>query len=57
MNTFTAIALFAALLAASPAFAAEQSPPSTVSPRGTEGPDTRHVPPLPQHDTEWPAQR
>ena len=57
MRTFTLMALCAALLMASPLFAADQPAPSTVSPRGTEGPDTRYVTPLPQHDPEWPAHR
>jgi len=57
MRTFTAIALLAASLMASPVFAAEQSPPSTVSPRGTEGPDTRYAESVPQHGLEWPAYR
>ena len=57
MKSFTVLTLFATLLMAAPVFAAEQSAPSTISPRGTEGPDTRYVPPLPQHDPEWPAHR
>jgi len=55
MKTLMIAAVVITLLTASAAFALE--PPSSMPPKGTEGPDVRYAEMVPQHGLGWPDVR
>ena len=57
MKTLATVSLLTMLLIAATAFADDRMDPSSVAPKGIEGPDVRHSQLEARHELQWPYVR
>ena len=57
MKTFVTASLLTMLLVAATALAGDRGDPSSVAPKGIEGPDVRHSQLEARHELQWPYVR